>query len=206
VPRPTRPDPSRPAVDDADPAWLLVGLGNPGSEYAGHRHNVGFMVVDRLVAQVGGKLRRHKRARAVALEGRLAGRRVVLAEPTTYMNDSGAAVSGLLDFYSLEPSRLVVVHDELDLPFARIRLKFGGGDNGHNGLRSIRRSLGTGDYFRARFGIDRPPGQMDAAAYVLRPFSTVERKELQLAVDRIADAVVDLVSHGLESAQQQFNG
>jgi len=163
------------------------------------------MVADVLATTVGGSFRRHKRARAVVLEGRLGGQRLVLAKPTTYMNDSGQAVSGLLDFYSLTPDQLVVVHDELDLPFAHIRLKFGGGDNGHNGLRSIRRSLGTGDYFRARFGIDRPPGQMDAAAYVLRNFATAERKDLDSEVVRTADAVVELVTHGLASAQQQFN-
>jgi len=208
VPRSARPDPGRPADPGDRPdeqAWLVVGLGNPGPEYSGHRHNVGFMVADVLATTVGGSFRRHKRARAVVLEGRLGGQRLVLAKPTTYMNDSGQAVSGLLDFYSLTPDQLVVVHDELDLPFAHIRLKFGGGDNGHNGLRSIRRSLGTGDYFRARFGIDRPPGQMDAAAYVLRNFATAERKDLDSEVVRTADAVVELVTHGLASAQQQFN-
>jgi len=205
VPRAARPDPSASADGTDGQGWLIVGLGNPGPEYAGHRHNVGFMVVDVLAQQVGGSFRRHKRARASVLEGRLAGRHVVLARPTTYMNDSGKAVTALTDFYSVDPSRLIVVHDELDLPFGRIRLKFGGGDNGHNGLRSLRQSLGTGEYYRARFGIDRPPGQMDAAAYVLRNFSATERKDLVDHVARTADAVEELVTHGLEEAQARYN-
>ena len=201
-----RPDRSvaRPPADDT--GWLVVGLGNPGPEYAGNRHNVGFLVLEVLAGAVGGSFRRHKRARAQVLEGRLAGLRVVLAKPTTFMNDSGQAVAALLDFYSLDPSRLVVVHDELDLPFGRIRLKLGGGDNGHNGLKSLRRSLGTGDFYRVRFGIDRPPGQMDAAAYVLRNFAAAERGDLETEVVRTADAVSVLLTSGLEVAQQEFNG
>ncbi len=205
MPSSARPGPT-PTADGADEqAWLLVGLGNPGAEYAGHRHNVGFLVLDVLAGTMGGGFRRHKRARAEVLEGRLANRRAVLAKPTTYMNDSGQAVVGLLDFYSLETEQLLVIHDELDLPFGHLRLKFGGGDNGHNGLRSLRRSLGTGDYYRARFGIGRPPGQMDAAAFVLRNFSTNERADLGVEVGRTADAVAELVTNGLATAQQQFN-
>jgi peptidyl-tRNA hydrolase, PTH1 family len=192
-------------VDGAHEPWVLVGLGNPGPEYTGHRHNVGFLVLDVIARSMGGRFRRHKRARAEIVEGHLGTHRVVLAKPTTYMNDSGQAVAGLLDFYSVDPEQLTVVHDELDLPFGHVRLKFGGGDNGHNGLRSIRQSLGTGDYFRARFGIGRPPGQMDAAAFVLRNFSTKERADLGVEVGRTADAVVELVTNGLASAQQQFN-
>ena len=201
-----RPDRSvaRPPTDDT--GWLVVGLGNPGPEYAGNRHNVGFLVLEVLARAIGGSFRRHKRARAQVLEGRLAGLRVVLAKPATFMNDSGQAVAALLDFYSLDPSRLVVVHDELDLPFGRIRLKLGGGDNGHNGLKSLRRSLGTGEFYRVRFGIDRPPGQMDAAAYVLRNFAAAERGDLETEVVRTADAVSVLLTSGLEAAQQEFNG
>ena len=190
--------------DGAD-AWLLVGLGNPGSEYAGHRHNVGFLVLDVLAAEVGGSFRRHKRARAEVVEGRLSGQRVVLAKPTTYMNDSGHAVASLLEFYSLPTHQLLAVHDELDLPYGHLRMKFGGGDNGHNGLRSIRRSVGTGEYYRARFGIGRPPGQMDPAAFVLRNFGTAERTDLATHVERAADAVTLLLSGGLAAAQQQYN-
>jgi peptidyl-tRNA hydrolase, PTH1 family len=186
-------------------AWLLVGLGNPGSEYAGHRHNVGFMVLDVVARELGGGFRRHKRARAEVVEGQLAGRRAVLAKPTTYMNDSGQAVASLLEFYSLSPEALLVVHDELDLPYGHLRMKLGGGDNGHNGLRSIRRSVGTGDYYRARFGIGRPPGQMDPAAFVLRNFSTGERTDLGVNLERTADAVTLLVQRGLATAQQQYN-
>ena len=189
---------------DNDP-WLVVGLGNPGPEYAGHRHNVGFRIVERLARTVGGSLRRHKRARAEVLEARLAGRRVVLAQPTTFMNDSGSAVAALRDFYKVDVPSLVVVHDELDLPFGALRMKVGGGDNGHNGLRSIRRSLGTGEFHRLRFGVGRPPGRLDPAVFVLRDFSPSERKELDVHIERAADALEALVTEGLAQAQNQFN-
>ena len=185
--------------------WLVVGLGNPGPEYAGHRHNVGFRIVERLARTVGGSLRRHKRARAEVLEARLAGRRVVLAQPTTFMNDSGSAVAALRDFYKVDVPSLVVVHDELDLPFGALRMKVGGGDNGHNGLRSIRRSLGTGEFHRLRFGVGRPPGRLDPAVFVLRDFSPSERKELDVHIERAADALEALVTEGLAQAQNQFN-
>jgi len=191
-------------VVDNDP-WLVVGLGNPGPEYAGHRHNVGFRIVERLARTVGGSLRRHKRARAEVLEARLAGRRVVLAQPTTFMNDSGSAVAALRDFYKVDVPSLVVVHDELDLPFGALRMKVGGGDNGHNGLRSIRRSLGTGEFHRLRFGVGRPPGRLDPAVFVLRDFSPSERKELDVHIERAADALEALVTEGLAQAQNQFN-
>jgi len=187
------------------PPWLVVGLGNPGTPYAGHRHNVGFQVVDELAARIGGRLRRHKRARANVLEGRLGSRRVVLVQPTTFMNDVGQAVAPLRDFYRVDVDAIVAVHDELDLPFGAIRLKLGGGDNGHNGLRSMRRSLGSGDFFRVRFGIGRPPGRLDPAVFVLRDFSATERNELALNVGRTADAVTALVHDGLQAAQNQFN-
>jgi peptidyl-tRNA hydrolase, PTH1 family len=185
-------------------AWLVVGLGNPGPGYSGNRHNVGFMVLDLLAQRIGARFKSHK-SRADVVEGRLAGERVVLAKPRSYMNDSGGPVSSLRDFFKTPLDRLVVVHDELDLPYGGLRLKFGGGDNGHNGLRSIRRSLGTGDFNRVRFGIGRPPGSMDAAAFVLRDFGTAERKELELNVDHAADAVEALLTEGLERAQNSFN-
>ncbi|MGW0657822.1 aminoacyl-tRNA hydrolase [Streptodolium elevatio] len=190
------------ATDDNGP-WLVVGLGNPGPEYEGNRHNVGFMVADLLAARVGGKFKAHK-SRAQVLEGRLAGRRVVLAKPMTYMNLSGGPVTALRDFYKVPTERIVVVHDELDIDFAVLRLKRGGGDNGHNGLKPITKSLGP-DYYRVRFGIGRPPGRMDVAAYVLKDFSSTERKGLDVEVDRAADAVESLITDGLERAQSFYN-
>ncbi|MCY7373205.1 MAG: aminoacyl-tRNA hydrolase [Spirochaetaceae bacterium] len=184
--------------------WLVVGLGNPGPAYAGNRHNVGYLVVDLLAERMSGRFKAH-RSRAEIVEGRLGGQRVVLAKPRSFMNDSGGPVSALLDFFKVPMERLVVVHDELDLPYGGLRLKMGGGDNGHNGLKSIRRSLGSGEFNRLRFGIGRPPGRMDAAAYVLRDFSSTERKDLAVQVDRSADAVEALVLQGLEPAQNTFN-
>lgn len=183
---------------------LVVGLGNPGPRYAGNRHNVGFLVVDELAARVGGKFKAHKGG-AEVLECRLADRRVALAKPRSFMNVSGGPVVATARFYKVDPANLIVIHDELDLPYATIRLKLGGGENGHNGLRSISKSLGTRDYLRVRFGIGRPPGRMDPADFVLRDFSTTERKELALAVDTCADAVEALVSKGLEAAQNLFH-
>lgn len=181
---------------------LIVGLGNPGPKYEGNRHNIGFLVLDELAARVGGKFKAHKSG-AEIVEGRLAGRRVVLAKPRSFMNLSGGPVAGAAKFY--KPSTIVVIHDELDLPFAAVRMKLGGGDNGHNGLRSITKSLGTKDYHRVRFGVDRPPGRMDPADYVLKDFSTVERKQLALEIDRAADATEALISKGLEAAQNAFH-
>jgi len=190
----------------ADPRglWLVVGLGNPGPEYSGNRHNVGFGVVEALASRMGGRFKSHK-ARADVIEGRLAGQRVVLAKPRSYMNESGGPVSALRDFFKVPLDRLVVVHDELDLPYAGLRLKLGGGDNGHNGLKSLRRSLGSGDFNRVRFGIGRPPGRMDAAAFVLRDFSAAERKELDVLVEHAAEAIEALVVDGMEKAQNTFN-
>jgi PTH1 family peptidyl-tRNA hydrolase len=185
-------------------AWLVVGLGNPGPGYSGNRHNAGFLVLDVLAQRMGARFKSHK-ARADVVEGRLSGERVVLAKPRSFMNDSGGPVSALRDFFKTPLDRIVVVHDELDLPYGGLRLKLGGGDNGHNGLRSVRRSLGSGDFNRVRFGIGRPPGSMDAAAFVLRDFGTVERKELELNVEHAADAVEELLAEGLERAQNSYN-
>jgi PTH1 family peptidyl-tRNA hydrolase len=184
--------------------WLVVGLGNPGPEYSGNRHNVGFGVLDALASRVGGRFKSHK-ARADVIEGRLAGQRVVLAKPRSYMNESGGPVSSLRDFFKVPLDRLVVVHDELDLPYGGLRLKLGGGDNGHNGLKSLRRSLGSGEFNRVRIGIGRPPGRMDAAAFVLRDFSSAERKELDVLVEQAADSIEALVVDGMEKAQNTFN-
>lgn len=184
--------------------YLVVGLGNPGPHYAGNRHNAGFMVLDVLAGRTGGRFKAH-RARAEVVEGRLAGVRAVLAKPRSYMNESGGPVAGLRDFYKIPVEHIVVVHDELDIPYGTLRLKRGGGDNGHNGLRSITRSLGSREYLRVRFGIGRPPGRQDAADFVLKDFSSTERKELALNVERAADAVETLLAKGLEPAQNLFN-
>ncbi|MBN9112863.1 MAG: aminoacyl-tRNA hydrolase [Pseudonocardia sp.] len=184
---------------------LVVGLGNPGPEYAETRHNVGFRVVELLAARAGGgRFSKHK-SNADVLEGRLAGRKVVLAKPRTYMNVSGGPVAGLLRYFSVPATELVVVHDDLDLGFGVVRLKQGGGEGGHNGLRSISQSCGTRDYLRVRFGIGRPPGRQDPADFVLKRFSSVENKELEFAVDLAADAVEALLSDGLESTQNRFH-
>jgi peptidyl-tRNA hydrolase, PTH1 family len=191
-------------MSSEDEPVLVVGLGNPGPRYAGNRHNVGFLVVDELAARVGGKFKAHKGG-AEVLECRLAGRRVAMAKPRSFMNVSGGPVVATARFYKVPPDNIVVVHDELDLPYPTIRLKLGGGENGHNGLRSISKSLSTRDYLRVRFGIGRPPGRMDPADFVLRDFSATERKELAVSVDHCADAVEALVGKGLEAAQNLFH-
>ena len=188
----------------AEPLWLVVGLGNPGPSYAGNRHNVGFMVLDLLGDRAGGRFKAHK-GRADVVEGRLAGARAVLAKPKTYMNLSGGPTASLRDFFKVPVEQIVVVHDELDIPFGTLRLKRGGGDNGHNGLRSITSALGSKDYLRVRVGIGRPPGRQDPADYVLKDFAAAERKELGFHVDRAADAVEALVTGTLEAAQNTFH-
>jgi PTH1 family peptidyl-tRNA hydrolase len=188
-------------------AWLVVGLGNPGPSYAADRHNVGYLVADELATRMGGTFRAHKSGRASVLEGRLrlGGPRVVLGRARGYMNESGGPVSSLLSFYKLTPERLIVVHDELDLPFDTLRVKFGGGDNGHNGLRSVRSALGTGDFFRVRLGIGRPSGRQPVADFVLSPYTADERAVLSVQVDKAADAVESLVDSGLSATQGAFN-
>jgi len=202
--------------------WLVIGLGNPGPTYAGHRHNVGSMVAAELAKrhETGGKpgkksavatMRPHK-ARALVSEVRLGtgpegvpGPRAVIAVPTTYMNESGGPVSSLLRFFSVDPDHLIVIHDELDIPAGTVRLKRGGGEGGHKGLRSVSTSLGSKDYLRVRVGIGRPPGRMDPAAFVLRNFSSTERAELPFTLDTAADAVESVVEVGLLEAQQRFH-
>ncbi len=187
--------------------WLVVGLGNPGTRYAGNRHNVGAMVVEELAARTSSPLKAHKARAAVAQArlGALPGMPVVLAVPGSFMNESGGPVSALLKFYSATPDQLVVVHDELDIDAGSVRLKKGGGEGGHNGLRSISASLGTKDYVRVRVGIGRPPGRMDPADFVLRDFSATERKDLPFLVGDAADAVEMLVAQGILAAQQRFH-
>ncbi|KGN29997.1 peptidyl-tRNA hydrolase [Knoellia flava TL1] len=191
--------------------WMVVGLGNPGPTYAGNRHNVGAMVVDELASRTKSALRAHKARASVAQvrigtgPGGVPGPSAVIAVPHSYMNESGGPVKALMGFFSVEPDRLVVVHDELDIPAGDVRLKLGGGEGGHNGLRSISKSLGTRDYLRVRVGIGRPPGRQDPADYVLKDFSTTERKELPFLLGDAADAVEMLVTHGLLETQQRFH-
>ena len=190
--------------------WLVVGLGNPGPSYSGHRHNVGYLVADELASRMGSGWRAHKSGRAQVVEGRLAppgtpGPRVVLMRGKGYMNESGGPVSTIAKFYGVPPTGIIAIHDELDIAFGTLRVKFGGGDNGHNGLRSMRGSLGTGDFYRVRAGIGRPPGRQAVADFVLSDYSSVERKELPFQVGDAADAVECLVTDGLEKTQSRFN-
>jgi PTH1 family peptidyl-tRNA hydrolase len=194
-------------VTDESP-WLVVGLGNPGKEYAGNRHNVGFMVADVLASRVGAKFGRSKRAHAEMAEGRLGfgGPKLVLVKPLTYMNLSGAPVVSLAQFFKVPVSNVIAVHDELDVPFGQVRAKRDGGEGGHNGLRSMSKSLSSKEYARVRFGIGRPPGRQDPADYVLSDFSGAERKELEFLVDRAADVVEAIVVEGVEWAQNKYHG
>ena len=190
--------------------WLVVGLGNPGPSYSGHRHNIGYLVADELASRMGSPFRAHKSGRADVVEGRLAppgtpGPRVVLMRGRGYMNESGGPVSTIAKFYGVTPAGIIAIHDELDIAFGTLRVKFGGGDNGHNGLRSMRGSLGTGDFYRVRAGIGRPPGRQAVADFVLSDYSSVERKELPFQVGDAADAVESLITDGLEKTQSRFN-
>ena len=188
----------------ADERFLVVGLGNPGPRYASTRHNAGFLVLDVLADRMGGRFKTH-RSNAEVLEGRLAGASVVLGKPRSFMNESGAPVVNLARFFKIAPERVVVVHDELDIPFGTRKLKRGGGDGGHNGLKSITASLGSKEYLRVRFGIGRPPGRQDPADYVLKDFAATERKNLGVEVELAADAIELLVREGLEAAQNQVH-
>jgi len=190
--------------------WLVVGLGNPGPSYSGHRHNIGYRVADELASRMGSSFKAHKSGRADVIEGRLAppgvlGPRVVLMRGRGYMNESGGPVSTIAKFYGVEPERIIAIHDELDIGFGTLRVKLGGGDNGHNGLRSMRASLGSGDFYRVRVGIGRPPGRQSPADFVLSDYSSVERKVLGFQVDRAADAVESLLADGLEATQGRYN-
>ncbi|MET8777720.1 aminoacyl-tRNA hydrolase [Nocardia sp. NPDC050713] len=184
---------------------LVIGLGNPGPEYERTRHNVGFLVADVLAERVGGRFAVHKKSGADLLQARLDGRQVLIAKPRSYMNLSGRPVAALARFFSVPPTEVIVVHDELDLPFGAVKLKRGGGEGGHNGLRSISSALTTKDYVRTRIGIGRPPGRQDPADFVLKPFSAPERKEVPVIVEQAADAVELLLRVGLETAQNQLH-
>lgn len=190
----------------SDLVWLVVGLGNPGPDYARNRHNAGAMALDVLAEGLRVRLTKHKGLSDVAdVRPHPGGPRLILAKPRSFMNTSGSPVSGLARYYRVPPEQILVVHDELDLPFATVRLKRGGGEGGHNGLRSISQSLGTREYCRLRIGIGRPPGRMDAADFVLRDFSGAERRELDLVLSDAADAVLAVASEGWERAQNRVN-
>jgi peptidyl-tRNA hydrolase, PTH1 family len=185
--------------------WLVVGLGNPGPAYAKTRHNAGYLVVEELADRIGGSWRAHRSRRADVVEGRLAGEPVVLARPRSYMNDSGGPVAALVAYYKPPVERVVVAHDDLDLSFGVVRLKRGGGDGGHNGLKSIRQSLGSPEFARVRLGIGRPPGHQDPADFVLSPFSAAERARVPDIVDTAAAAIADILQDGIESSQNRLN-
>jgi PTH1 family peptidyl-tRNA hydrolase len=190
----------------ATDTWLVVGLGNPGSEYANTRHNVGQMVLDELASRASASFKSHKTNTHVA-EGRVqpGGPKLILAKSHGYMNTSGGPTSALLKFFSLEPSQLIVIQDELDIPFDTLKLKFGGGHGGHNGVRDIIKATGTGDFTRVRVGVGRPPGSSDAADHVLKAFSATERKNLPILIGDAADAVELITTQGLTAAQQKFH-
>lgn len=194
--------------EDMSDAWLIVGLGNPGPEYEKTRHNIGQMVLDELAKEVGGSFKKHSKASAVVVEGRLGfgGPKVILMKSLGYMNTSGGPVSAVAKFYGIDPEHIIVVHDELDIPFDTIKLKIGGGEGGHNGLRDITKALGTKDYYRVRTGIGRPPGRMDTADFVLKPFSSTEAKDLPFLISNAADATVMLIKEGLQATQQRYHG
>lgn len=187
--------------------WLIVGLGNPGPRYAKNRHNVGQMVIDELAARVQGSFSTHK-SNAMVSEGRIAvgGPKVVLAKPNTFMNVSGAPVVNLAKYFSVPAEQLIVIHDELDIPFDSLKLKLGGGHGGHNGLRDIAKALGTPDFIRVRVGIGRPPGRQDPADFVLSDFASAERAQLPMLISDAADAVEAVVAEGLLAAQQRLHG
>lgn len=186
--------------------WLVVGLGNPGPQYETTRHNVGQMVVDELAARRGETFKTHKAGARVAQTWlRPGGEKMVLAKLNCFMNVSGGPVANLAKFYGIDPAHVVVVHDELDIPFDSLRLKVGGGHGGHNGVRDVAKALGTADFPRVRVGISRPPGRQDPADWVLAPFGSTERTQLPLVLADAADAVEQLIDEGLTAAQQKHH-
>ena len=191
-------------------SWLVVGLGNPGPAFASHRHNVGYRVADELARRMDVRLSVLRGCRAEVADGRIGppgaqAPRLILAKSRTFMNEAGWAVTRLLSYYKLEPAQMIVVHDELDIDPGQLRVKFGGGDNGHNGLKAIRKSLGNGEFFRVRIGVGRPPGRQDPADYLLSNFPASAREAVEVEIGRAADAVESLVLVGLEKTQSAFN-
>ena len=189
--------------------WLVVGLGNPGDQYAATRHNIGQMVIDELAKRHSVKFSSHKSRTEIAAYKLGVGadaHSIILGKSKSYMNETGGPIKALANFYSVEPNNIIALHDELDIPFAAIRTKIAGGDNGHNGLKSMTSAFGTAEYYRIRLGIGRPMGEQDPADFVLKAFSKVEQKELGEFISRSADAVESLINDGLELTQQNFNG
>jgi len=188
--------------------WLVVGLGNPGDQYAATRHNIGQMVIDELARRHSVKFSSHKSRTDIAafkLGVGVDAHSVIIGKSKSYMNETGGPVKALANFYSVEPAKIIALHDELDIPFAAIRTKFAGGDNGHNGLKSMTSAFGGPDYYRVRLGIGRPMGQQDPADFVLKAFSKVEQKDLSEFIVRGADVVESLITKGLEVTQSTFN-
>jgi PTH1 family peptidyl-tRNA hydrolase len=191
-------------------SWLVVGLGNPGPAFASHRHNIGYRVVEELARRMQLRFRAVRGIRAEVADGRIGppggdGPRLILAKSRTFMNETGWAVTRLLAYYKLKPPQMIVVHDELDIDVGQLRVKFGGGDNGHNGLRSIRSALGTGDFYRVRIGVGRPPGRQDPADFLLSDIPASAREDVEVEIGRAADAVESLVALGLDRTQNVFN-
>ncbi|GAB4486200.1 MAG: aminoacyl-tRNA hydrolase [Anaerolineales bacterium] len=187
------------------PPYLIVGLGNPGREYAQTRHNFGFMLIDRLTVRLNARGMKVQ-SKAIVITAQYEGRKLILAKPQTYMNLSGQSVQGLVRFYKLPLQHVLVAHDDLDLPFCAIRMRPGGGPGGQKGVKSIIDQLGTPEFARLRLGIDRPPGRMDAAAYVLQEFTPKELLTVSETLDRAADAALTWVLEGLNTAMNKFNG
>ncbi len=183
----------------------MVGLGNPGPTYASTRHNIGAMVIDELASRYSAKLGRHKRALANVAEMRINGQQVIATAPLSFMNESGGPVKALATFYKIPADHIIVLHDELDIPLEAIRVKLGGGDNGHNGLKSIRSSLGSGEWFRVRLGIGRPVGRQEPSDFVLQNFRPAEKVSVEMLRVRGADAVEKLIADGLVPTQNEFN-
>jgi PTH1 family peptidyl-tRNA hydrolase len=191
-------------------SWLVVGLGNPGPAFASHRHNIGYRVVEELARRMQLRFRVARGIRAEVADGRIGppggdGPRLILAKSRTFMNETGWAIARLLAYYKREPPQMIVVHDELDIDVGQLRVKFGGGDNGHNGLRSIRAALGTGDFYRVRIGVGRPPGRQDPADFLLSDIPASAREDIEVEIGRAADAVESLVAVGLDRTQNVFN-
>jgi peptidyl-tRNA hydrolase, PTH1 family len=191
-------------------SWLVVGLGNPGPAFASHRHNIGYRVVEELARRMQLRFRVVRGIRAEVADGRIGppggdGPRLILGKSRTFMNETGWAVTRLLAYYKLKPPQMIVVHDELDIDVGQLRVKFGGGDNGHNGLRSIRAALGTGDFYRVRIGVGRPPGRQDPADFLLSDIPASAREDIEVEIGRAADAVESLVALGLDRTQNVFN-
>lgn len=197
-------------------SWLVVGLGNPGPTYQRHRHNIGYLVVEEMARRAGDRFTAPRGMRAEVVQTRIgpAGtgaigadtRPLVLMKARTYMNELGGPVAGVAAYHKVPVEQVIAIHDELDLEPGVLRLKLGGGDNGHNGLKSIRRSLGSGEFHRLRFGIGRPPGRQQPADFVLSDFPAAQRAELEVDIDRAADAVESLINDGLAAAQNRYNG